>query len=334
MSWIPPDDDQKGDGGAPPEDEDLGTAPTMLYMKPVAEDEAAKAAIDKAGEDLGGETLMMMPAVSGTSAADALSEDGTPTRGPGEPAQGPAAGPLPEGEGLEELDSAKTMMYMPAVGGASGPDAVGGGSAPDAGSDGFSDDVKKKLEELRGTIDAAGDDAGSSTMAYMPAVGELPVDQAVDKMLAETGEAPIQAPAEPEKPRVATAPAFPAVDLGEAPTAVPEPAAPSPPVGGPSRADSGRDAPPTSGRDAPPTSGRDAPPTSAAPAPAFKPGPDLDDDDEDLSALTGKRKGGKIFLLLFLLILLGAGGVFVAMLFDWVARPEFLDALPHYELNL
>jgi hypothetical protein len=310
MSWIPPDDDRQGDGGAPPEDEDLGTAPTMLYMKPVSEDEEAKAAIDKAAEDLGGETLMMMPAVSGTSAADALSEDGTPQQGPGDPAQGPVAGPLPDGEGLEELDSAKTMMYMPAVGGAPGPDAAGGASGPD----GFSDAVQKKLEELRGAIDDGGEDAGSSTMAYMPAVGELPVDQAVDKMLAETGEAPLQAPA---APRIPTAPAFPAVppaaapppaeDLGEAPTAVPEPASPAP-----------------------------VPPPAAAPKPVFKPGPDLnvDDDDDDLSALTGKRKGGKIFLLLFILILLGAGGVFVAMLFDWIARPEFLNSLPHYELNL
>ena len=41
----------------------------------------------------------------------------------------------------------------------------------------------------------------------------------------------------------------------------------SEPVGGRSRADSGRDAPPTSGRDAPPTSGRDAPPTSGRDAP-------------------------------------------------------------------
>ena len=308
MSWLPPDDEEKkGDGDAPTDDEDLGTAPTMLYMKPVAEDDAAKAAIDKAAEDMGGETLMMMPAVSGTSAADALSENGTPSQGPGDPAQGPSAGPLPDGEGLEELDAAPTMMYMPAVGGASGPDAEKDASAPDS----YSDEVQKKLAALKDSIGADADDAGSSTMAYMPAVGDLPVDQAVDKMLAETGQQPIEAPAAtpaaPETPRVPTAPAFPAVDLGEAPTAVPAPT-PTP----------------------------SAPAPAPAPTPAFKPGPDLavDDDDDDLSELTGKGKGGKIFLILFILILLGAGGVFVAMLFDWLARPEFLESLPHYELNL
>ncbi len=70
-----------------------------------------------------------------------------------------------------------------------------------------------------------------------------------------------------------------------------------------------------------------------SPTPVIKPSPDLDDDD-DLAALAGKGKGGKIFLIFFLLILLGAGGVFAAMLFDWMARPEFLESLPHYELHL
>ena len=296
MSWIPTDD-EKGEGGAPQDDQELGTAPTMLYMKPVSEDEAARAVIDKAAEDMGGETLMMMPAVSGMSAADALSEDGAP-------AQGPAAGPLPAQEGLEELDSAKTMMYMPAVGDPSDP------TSGEATPGGFSDEVQKKLAALRSSIDAGGDDAGSSTMAYMPAVGGLPMDQSVDRMLAETGEAPIQTA--PAAPRVPTAPAFPAVadpvkDLGEAATAASGPG--TPPTGKPALA--------------------------ARPVPAFKPGPDQDDDDdEDLENFTGKKRGGKIFLILFLLLLLGVGGVFVAMLFDWVARPEFLEALPHYELNL
>ncbi|MFH1532265.1 MAG: hypothetical protein ABIK09_16185 [Pseudomonadota bacterium] len=298
MSWTPTDD-EKGDDGAPQNHDELGTAPTMLYMKPVSEDETAKAVIEKSAEDMGGETLMMMPAVSGMSAADALSDDGTPRQGPG-----PLAGPLPEGEGLDELDSAKTMMYMPAVGGAQ--------DSPEAPAGGFSDEVQRKLAELRGAMGAGGDDTGSSTMAYMPAVGELPVDQAVDRMLAVTGEVPLRKAAAPVTPRVATAPAFPAVDLGEAPTDVSEGvgAVPPPAV---------------------------SPGPRVTPSPAIKPGPDLDDDDdddEDLSALTGKRKGGKIFLILFLLVLLGAGGVFAAMLFDWVARPEFLDALPHYQLDL
>jgi len=204
------------------------------------------------------------------------------------------AGPLPEGEGLEELDSAKTMMYMPAVGAPGGPD-----HGPDGG---FSDDVRKKLDALRDDIGEGGEggDAADAagTMAYMPAVGALPVDQAVDKMLSETDEAP----------RVPTEPAFSAVedpveDLGEANT------------------------------DAAPSK---APP-AAPPAPAYRPGPDLDldlDDDEDLSEFVGKRRVGRFFLILFVLILLGAGGAFAAMLFDWVARPEFLESLPHYELNL
>ena len=84
------------------------------------------------------------------------------------------------------------------------------------------------------------------------------------------------------------------------------------------------------GYKAPPTA--EAPPTMS-PTPVIKPSPDLDDDD-DLAALAGKGKGGKIFLIFFLLILLGAGGVFAAMLFDWMARPEFLESLPHYELHL
>lgn len=307
MSLIPTDDEEKGDGGTPQDGEDLGTAPTMLYMKPVSEDEQSKAAIDKAAEDLGGETLMMMPAISGASAADALSDEGTPEQGPG-------AGPLPEVEGLEELDAAPTMMYMPAVGGATDGDADSEGSSP--GEGGFSDEVQKKLAELRGTIGADGDDAGSSTMAYMPTTGGLPVDQAVDKMMAETGKAPVQQASAPEKPRVATAPAFPAVelpeeDLGEASTeALPEGV----------------------GAVAPPSV---SPSPKISSTPVVKPGPDLDD-DEDMAALLGKGKGRgkKTLLFLFLLILLGAAGVTAAMVFDWMARPEFLDFLPHYELNL
>ena len=265
MSFFPPDDDDQGDSGAPVDEQELGSAPTMLYMKPVAEAESAKEATEKAAELDGGETLLMMPAVPGATPAD---------EGDAPPEQGPAAGPLPEGEGLAELDSAKTMMYMPAVDAA---DAPGGGS----------DEVQKKLAQLKESLGEAGADVdgGASTVAYMPAVGTLPMEQAMDRMMAETGEAPVMKPAEPaspEKPRVATEPAFPAV----------------------------------------------------SPTPVVKPGPDLDDlDDDDLAALSGKRKGGKIFLILFLLILLGAGGVTVAMLFDWMVRPEFLDFLPHYELN-
>ena len=316
MSWNPTDDDQKGGGGGPQDDEELGHAPTMLYMKPVSVDEKAAEAAEKAADDLSGETLMMMPAVSGTSAADALSDEGTPSKGPGEPARGPIAGPLPEGEGLEELDSAKTMMYMPAVGGASAPNDVGLEASGPTGDSGFSDEVQKKLAALKDTIGERGDDAGSSTMAYMPAVGALPVDQAVDKMLAQTGEVPARPSVEPEKPRVPTAPAFPAVTdtnqaLGEAPTDVPEPAGGAP--------------------EARPVT---APGMAIAPEPAYKPGPDLDDDDEDLTEFTGQRSVRKLFLILFVLVLLGVGGVFVAMLFDWMARPEFLESLPHYELNL
>jgi len=286
MSWIPTDDDKNGDNGAPQDDEELGNAPTMLYMKPVSEDETAGKAAEKAADDVGGETLMMMPAVPGQRPA--------PDDEGGAPVQGPMAGPLPEGEGLEELDSAKTMMYMPAVGTPGGPDA------PPEGD--FADEVQKKLAALREEIGEVGGegegDAETGTMAYMPAVGGLPVDQAMDKMLAETDEAP----------RVPTEPAFSAVkdpvkDLGEAATAAAPPAAP----------------------------GLKAPPV-APPAPAFKPGPDLDD-DEDLSDFVGKRKPGKFILILFILILLGAGGVFAAMLFDWMARPEFLESLPHYELT-
>lgn len=275
MSVIPPDEDGQGDGGAPKDEQELGTAPTMLYMKPVAEAESTEHAVEKAAEDLGGETLLMMPAAPGAPPAD---------EGDAPPVQGPLAGPLPEGEGLAELDSAKTMVYMPAVDAA---DAPGGGS----------DEVQKKLAQLKESLGGGDMDEGASTVAYMPAVGGLPMEQAMERMMAKTGEAPVQQPAEPaspEKPRVPTEPAFPAVS-------------PSP-----------------------------APAPKVSPTPAAKPGPDLDDDldDDDFAALTGKRKRGKIFLILFLLVLLGAGGVFVAMLFDWMVRPEFLESLPHYELNI
>ncbi len=308
MSVIPPDENGQGDGGAPKDEQELGTAPTMLYMKPVAEAEATEKAIEKAAEDMGGETLLMMPAISGATTAD---EDDAP------PEQGPAAGPLPEGEGLAELDSADTMMYMPAVGATGAPDsadtmmympAVGAAGAPDgdsAPSGGFSDEVQKKLAQLKDTLGDSDVDEGASTVAYMPAVGNLPMDQAMDRMMAKTGEASVRQPAaSPEKPRVPTEPAFPAVS--------PTPAAPPSP------------------------SPAQALAPKVSPTPAVKPGPDLDDDldDDDFAALTGKRKGGKIFLILFLLILLGVGGVFVAILFDLIPGPEFLDSMTRYTLDL
>ena len=290
MSVIPPDENGQGDGGAPKDEQELGTAPTMLYMKPVAEAEATEKAIEKAAEDMGGETLLMMPAISGATTAD---EDDAP------PEQGPAAGPLPEGEGLAELDSADTMMYMPAVGATGAPD---GDSAPPGG---FSDEVQKKLAQLKDTLGDSDVDEGASTVAYMPAVGNLPMDQAMDRMMAKTGEASVRQPAaSPEKPRVPTEPAFPAVS----PTPV------APPSPSPAQALAPK----------------------VSPTPAVKPGPDLDDDldDDDFAALTGKRKGGKIFLILFLLILLGVGGVFVAILFDLIPGPEFLDSMTRDTLDL
>ena len=290
MSFFPPDDDDQGDSGAPVDEQELGSAPTMLYMKPVAEAESTEKAIEKAAEDMGGETLLMMPAVPGAPPAD---------EGDAPPEQGPAAGPLPEGEGLAELDSADTMMYMPAVGATGAPD---GDSAPPGG---FSDEVQKKLAQLKDTLGDSDVDEGASTVAYMPAVGNLPMDQAMERMMAETGEASVQQPAaSPEKPRVPTEPAFPAVS--------PTPAAPPSP------------------------SPAQALAPKVSPTPAVKPGPELDDDldDDDFAALTGKRKGGKIFLILFLLILLGVGGVFVAILFDLIPGPEFLDSMTRYTLDL